>query len=514
MTLPAGALTATVTVGGAHDIAGTAGTLVSLHVRLDVPDGLVWAATGDRIEPWQASGPAGTLDILADQPGVLTSGTVSGAPAMVEVRGWPLVATWVTRQGAMGEQTRRVRRFAAPAAGTTVDLDLLPQDGALPPATITHAQTFNVGSNEVAAAASAVAADASATAAAGSALAAAGSASSASGSASTATTKASEASASATAASGSASAASGSASTASGAASTATTQAGIATTKAGDAETARAAAVVAKTAAETARGLAETGAATATTKAAEALASANNAAATLAAAIPKTLVDAKGDLLVGTASDSLARLAVGVNGAALVADSAQASGLRWRSTLTLEGAGSPVGVVPAPVGSTYVDTAVTSGASVWIKTSGSGTAGWAVAIGDTGWRTLSIYSAAGALLSGTAYGSGWAPRPGYVSSLSIRRTADVVEVALTNIQSDSATAASRVAVAPAGFAAESAVTYSNPCQYVVSGSSTLLWMDSDLSPAALQTITSGGFLYLALVRYRTTDAWPTVLPGA
>lgn len=48
-----------------------------------------------------------------------------------------------------------------------------------------------------------------------------------------------------------------------------------------------------------------------------------------ALAIPKSLVDAKGDLLVGTASDTVARLAVGTNVRALVADSAATEGVAW-----------------------------------------------------------------------------------------------------------------------------------------------------------------------------------------
>ena len=154
MTLPAGALTATLTVGAPIDISGVAGTLVSLHVRPDLPGDtpLVWAADGTPIEPWSASPAAGeapvtsaSLEVLADQPGVLTSSTVDGAAAMVEIRSWPLVAVWVTRQSATGAPTRHVRRFAAPAPGTTVDLDLLPQEGALPPAVITSAQTLHFG---------------------------------------------------------------------------------------------------------------------------------------------------------------------------------------------------------------------------------------------------------------------------------------------------------------------------------------------------------------------------------
>lgn len=152
MALPAGALTATITVGAPIDIAGAAGTLVSLTVRPDVPAGLVWAADGTPIEPWSASPAAGeapvtsaSLEVLADQPGVLTSSTVDGAARMVEIRSWPLVATWVTGRSATGAPTRHVRRFNAPAAGETVDLDLLPADGVTVPATVTSAQTINIG---------------------------------------------------------------------------------------------------------------------------------------------------------------------------------------------------------------------------------------------------------------------------------------------------------------------------------------------------------------------------------
>jgi len=42
-----------------------------------------------------------------------------------------------------------------------------------------------------------------------------------------------------------------------------------------------------------------------------------------------TTIDAKGDLVVGTGADTFARLAVGTNGYTLVADSSQATGLKW-----------------------------------------------------------------------------------------------------------------------------------------------------------------------------------------
>jgi len=53
--------------------------------------------------------------------------------------------------------------------------------------------------------------------------------------------------------------------------------------------------------------------------------------ATGPAGTPSSIVDAKGDLLVGTANDSLSRLAAGVNGALLMADSNAASGLSYQS---------------------------------------------------------------------------------------------------------------------------------------------------------------------------------------
>jgi hypothetical protein len=62
-----------------------------------------------------------------------------------------------------------------------------------------------------------------------------------------------------------------------------------------------------------------------------------------------TAIDAKGDLVAGTAADTFSRLAVGTNGTVLTADSAEATGLKWAtpasgggmtllSTTTLSGA--------------------------------------------------------------------------------------------------------------------------------------------------------------------------------
>ena len=51
----------------------------------------------------------------------------------------------------------------------------------------------------------------------------------------------------------------------------------------------------------------------------------------------------------------------------------------------IRGTGMPNGVVEAPIGTTYIDTAKTKGALKWIKTTDGGNQGWKVTEGDTGW---------------------------------------------------------------------------------------------------------------------------------
>ena len=65
------------------------------------------------------------------------------------------------------------------------------------------------------------------------------------------------------------------------------------------------------------------------------------------------------------------------------------------SEYEIHGTGFPNGKITAPVGTTYVDTAVTNGALKWIKRKGTGNEGWEILIGDTGWRKLNIVSKLG-----------------------------------------------------------------------------------------------------------------------
>ena len=62
----------------------------------------------------------------------------------------------------------------------------------------------------------------------------------------------------------------------------------------------------------------------------------------------------------------------------------------------IRGVGMPNGRVTAPVGTTYVDTAVTNKALKWIKRTGTDNQGWEVLTGDTGWINLPIASKLGA----------------------------------------------------------------------------------------------------------------------
>ena len=55
--------------------------------------------------------------------------------------------------------------------------------------------------------------------------------------------------------------------------------------------------------------------------------------------IPATIIDAKGDLIAGSAADTAARVAVGTNGYVLTADSAEAAGVKWAVAAAGGGAG-------------------------------------------------------------------------------------------------------------------------------------------------------------------------------
>lgn len=105
-----------------------------------------------------------------------------------------------------------------------------------------------------------------------------------------------------------------------------------------------------------------------TTKIADGAVTAAKLAAT--AAIQPTIVDAKGDLIVATAADTVARLAVGTNGQVLTADSTQASGVKWASVpadIITAASGATVNTSQTTTSGSYTDLA-TSGPAVTLTT--------------------------------------------------------------------------------------------------------------------------------------------------
>jgi len=89
-------------------------------------------------------------------------------------------------------------------------------------------------------------------------------------------------------------------------------------------------------------------------------------------AITKSIIDAKGDLIAGTAADTPARLAVGSDGQYLIADSTQAAGIKWAApniTLGTETFGDYVA-------------GVTGGTGVTVTGSGGETSTPSIAIGQ------------------------------------------------------------------------------------------------------------------------------------
>jgi hypothetical protein len=77
-----------------------------------------------------------------------------------------------------------------------------------------------------------------------------------------------------------------------------------------------------------------------------------------------TAIDAKGDLVVGTGADTFSKLTVGANGTTLVADSSEATGLKWAAAASggkvLQVVNATYSTVATTTSSTYSDTGLTA----------------------------------------------------------------------------------------------------------------------------------------------------------
>ena len=237
-----------------------------------------------------------------------------------------------------------------------------------------------------------------------------------------------------------------------------------------------------------------------------------NASAAIAAtkvagtALVASTVDAKGDLYVGTAADTVARLAVGSDGALLVADSAQTAGVRWTTARHLEGTGVPEGAVTAPPGSTFLQTsgaATKTGMLSWRKISGSGSTGWVAegALADTGTRDV-----AADLLNS------------YTGAAQIRRVGAIVELRLMNVTGATATA---VYTLPTGFRTGNSETRLI-VQRMISGSaytSRAYMADGSGTTVSLAALSgtpakASGDGWNLNHSWFTPDDWPSSLPGS
>lgn len=157
------------------------------------------------------------------------------------------------------------------------------------------------------------------------------------------------------------------------------------------------------------------------------------------------------------------------------------------------GTGSPEGKVTASVGSVYTDTAATNGAIRWIKTSGTGSAGWVVEYGNTGWRDITSLIESGRI----NFGSG-----GYVR---VRRTPLYVEYAFNGA---TVAALGNIYSTPTGFRAitsQAANGYNNTGIFLASR----FW----LATTGFVVGTALGPDREYVIRFNADPAWPTTLPG-
>lgn len=170
--------------------------------------------------------------------------------------------------------------------------------------------------------------------------------------------------------------------------------------------------------------------------------------------------------------------------------------------LYVTGTGFPEGVVTAPVGSIYIDKVITNGASSWIKKSGTGSTGWQVLEGDTGWRNItSLASTEIAVVNSNDYG------------YYIRRVNNQVQI---NIKAQTATASwnGQAISVPDGFRvinASTPVAMGEALQTAGPGRGQI-----QIGPSLIlvsSTWSTSGIRFTYNLVTTTTNAWPATLPG-
>lgn len=209
-----------------------------------------------------------------------------------------------------------------------------------------------------------------------------------------------------------------------------------------------------------------------------------------------------------------ARLSTATATGKAVLDAADAAAARaaigaLNVAVELRGTGMPNGVVAAPPGTYYTDTAGTNGAWRWLKKSGTGDTGWECIVGDTGWRRLFSQSSGGS----HTLAPNFSATAG--TFIDIRRVGTSVMLRLVGqLTATGGVAMTRpvlVEALPSGFLSYynlGAMRTVTPLGQAAFGPS--------LGGSALVADCPGdttAFAY-GTARWETNNAWPTVLPGA
>ncbi len=161
------------------------------------------------------------------------------------------------------------------------------------------------------------------------------------------------------------------------------------------------------------------------------------------------------------------------------------------------GTGSPEGVLTASVGTYYTDTAGTTGAWRWQKRTGAGNTGWAVADGDTGTRLVAASLINGWTVSG---GGVW-----------IRRVGPEVTLRVYAMTASAMTAIGFLTI-PDGF--KGIDSNGRGVLHTGTGPPAAVWRTGFSSNViAIPGATTATPSLTGYVKWFTTDAWPTSLPG-
>jgi hypothetical protein len=177
----------------------------------------------------------------------------------------------------------------------------------------------------------------------------------------------------------------------------------------------------------------------------------------------------------------------------------------------LTGTGSPEGVITAPVGTYYTDTALTNGAMRWAKKSGAGNTGWKAVEGDTGWRDIrSLYGTTVAQLVDNAV----CGRIKRVNS-TVTYQALVYPAGATIGATRSALIPNLITAIPAGFAPDGnqplgQASYSGNVGMV---NNLITGSRFDVQMPTLTGTWGAADLISASATWVTSAAWPTTLPG-